>query len=243
MTENVIEIFSSIQGEGVYVGYRQAFLRLEDCNLRCRYCDTEHTRGAHPFCRVQIDVDEPTFREVENPLSARAAATYLALYTRTVPHQAVSLTGGEPLLHVEYIRELSSLLTVPILLETNGTLPEALAEVLSAVDIISMDMKLPSLTGREVWEEQRKFLRLAREKEIYIKIVMTSGVSLAELERAYALVRSEDPNIPVILQPVTPFGGVTAPAPALLLQAQRQALKGLRHVRVIPQTHVLMGQI
>ena len=243
MTENVIEIFSSIQGEGVYVGYRQAFLRFEDCNLRCRYCDTEHKREAHPFCRVQIDVDGPTFREVENPLSARAAAKYLAFYTRAVPHQAVSLTGGEPLLHVEYIRELSSLLTAPILLETNGTLPEALAEVLSAVDIISMDMKLPCLTGREVWEENRKFLRLAREKEIYIKIVMTSDVSFAELDRAFALVSSEDPNIPVILQPVTPFGGVTAPTPAVLLQAQRQALKGLRHVRVIPQTHVLMGQI
>lgn len=242
MTKNVIEIFSSVQGEGLYVGYRQAFLRLEDCNLHCRYCDTAHERGAHPVCRVQMEVDEPAFREVPNPLSAKAAADYLAVYTKAVPHQAVSLTGGEPLLHPAYIRELASFLTTPLLLETNGTLPEALVSVLPTVDIVSMDIKLPSLTGEEVWEAQKKFLRVAREKEVYVKIVVGGEVSLTELERAFALVVSVDSRIPVILQPVTPFGGVTAPAPTFMLKAQRQALEVLRQVRVIPQTHVFMGQ-
>ena len=156
---------------------------------------------------------------------------------------ALPILGGEPLLHVEYIRELSLLLTTPLLLETNGTLPGALAEVLSSVDIVSMDMKLPSLTGQEVWKEHRDFLHLAREKDVYVKIVVGGDVSCTELDQAFALVSGEDPRIPVILQPVTPFDGVTAPASKFLLQAQRQALKVLRHVRVIPQTHVLMGQM
>ena len=242
VTENVIEIFSSIQGEGVYVGYRQAFLRLEDCNLHCRYCDTAHERGTHPFCSVQIDVDGPAFRSVPNPLSAKAAAAYIAGYTHALPHQAVSLTGGEPLLHPAYIRTLASFLTTPLLLETNGTLPEALADVLPVVDIVSMDLKLPALTGRGTWKEHQAFLRLARQKEVYVKIVVGGESPLAELERAFTLVSGEDPGIPVILQPVTPFGDVPAPAPEFLLQAQRQALKVLRNVRVIPQTHVMMGQ-
>ncbi len=243
MTENVIELFSSIQGEGAYVGYRQAFLRFEDCNLRCHYCDTEHESGTHPFCRVQIDVERPNFREIANPLSAERAADYLAVYIRSVPHQAVSLTGGEPLLHPEYIQELASFLTTPLLLETNGTLPEALGSVLSAVDIISMDIKLPSLTGREAWKEHRDFLRLAREKDVYVKIVVGENTPFKELARAFALVSSEDSRIPVILQPVTPSGGIPAPTPEFLLQIQRQALQVLRNVRVIPQTHVLMGQM
>ena len=37
------EIFTSIQGEGSYVGYKQLFIRLCGCNLNCAYCDTDYT--------------------------------------------------------------------------------------------------------------------------------------------------------------------------------------------------------
>ncbi|MCL5059022.1 MAG: 7-carboxy-7-deazaguanine synthase QueE, partial [Actinobacteria bacterium] len=40
MKAAVREIFSSVQGEGPYVGTRQIFIRFDGCNLSCRYCDT-----------------------------------------------------------------------------------------------------------------------------------------------------------------------------------------------------------
>ena len=39
------EIFSSIQGEGPVVGYKQLFIRFCGCNLNCNYCDTVFNFG------------------------------------------------------------------------------------------------------------------------------------------------------------------------------------------------------
>ncbi len=43
-TGNIAEIFCSYQGEGIYVGQQQAFIRFAGCNLRCKYCS--HFSGA-----------------------------------------------------------------------------------------------------------------------------------------------------------------------------------------------------
>ena len=36
----VVEIFSSINGEGTKAGRLAVFVRLQGCNLNCSYCDT-----------------------------------------------------------------------------------------------------------------------------------------------------------------------------------------------------------
>ena len=45
MEAKINEIFSSIQGEGPIVGYKQLFIRFCGCNLHCDYCDTEFQQG------------------------------------------------------------------------------------------------------------------------------------------------------------------------------------------------------
>ena len=39
----VIEIFDSIDGEGIRTGQCATFIRLAGCNLRCSYCDTVYS--------------------------------------------------------------------------------------------------------------------------------------------------------------------------------------------------------
>ena len=229
---NVIEIFSSIQGEGRYVGSRQIFVRTADCNLNCAYCDTNFARA--DFCSVETGAGSMTFTQIPNPVSAAEVAAIIKKFSAEIPTQAVSFTGGEPLIHWEFIREVAALIDLKILLETNGTLPAELAKILDAVDIISMDIKL---TGGDLFEVHREFLKLARTKDFYVKIVMTGSTTLAEFEEALAILEPEDM---LILQPVTPTNSVP-PIPARkILELQALALRKIKNVRVIPQTHRML---
>ena len=243
MQRSIIEMFSSIQGEGKYVGCRQVFVRFAGCNLACRYCDTENAPAKHPVCQVETHAGSRAFREEKNPLSLAQAAEEINGLLREVPHQAVSFTGGEPLLQADFIHALRPLVAAPFFLETNGTCTQQLAAIIDDIDIISMDIKLPSALPRPVWEAHRSFLRIARAKDLYLKMVLSAETREEEFLEGVRLIREEAPDALLILQPVTPFGGCEAIAPARVLALQAAAAQQLRDVRVIPQTHRMMQQL
>lgn len=235
---NVIEIFSSVQGEGKFLGCRQIFVRLADCNLNCAYCDTDFRHAE--FCRIETSAGSAIFRNEKNPLDAAQIAEVIKKFSGTVPTQAVSFTGGEPLLHWQFIRDIADLiknLGVKIFLETNGTLPDALEKISDVVDIVSMDIKLPSVVGRNLFALHEKFLRAAQDKDLYVKIVVAGETTQEEFLSAVELVAKIDPKILLIIQPVTPVGNVSAASAEKILSLQAAALRKIRDVRVIPQTH------
>ena len=104
-TLKVIEVFPSVQGEGLRLGEPTIFVRLSGCNLRCTFCDTKYARRGG---------DERTPEEV--------IALALAV-RRRFPCRWVCLTGGEPLL--QDIAALTRGLKrngFRVQVETNGTL-------------------------------------------------------------------------------------------------------------------------
>ena len=73
------------------------------------------------------------------------------------------------------------------------------------------------------------------------KMVITSSTTDAEVDMAVDLVISADRSIPLILQPVTPFGAEsTGVTPARMIELHALASRRLHEVRVIPQTHKMM---
>ncbi|HBW36688.1 7-carboxy-7-deazaguanine synthase QueE [Desulfosporosinus sp. BICA1-9] len=238
----ITEIFSSIQGEGPYVGVRQIFLRLPNCNLNCPYCDTN--TSIPPQFRMEADSGTQLFKQFDNPVPIDKLLALIETYDVNL-HHSLSITGGEPLLWVKELKVLLPLLRdkgFKIYLETNGTLPEQLLEVLPWVDIISMDIKLP-FDGQVFWDVHEFFLRYSLQKEVFIKLVVQEDTSLINLHIARDLIARVDPLIQTILQPVTPTHGIKAPKPDQLLKWQSFFLEKLRNIRVIPQTHVFMGQL
>jgi organic radical activating enzyme len=239
----LIEIFSSIQGEGMLVGCRQIFLRLPHCNLNCRYCDTDF--AATEFCQVEDPPGSGQLRALANPLSLAQVQGLIAGWCRDAPgaHHSISLTGGEPLVSHEllatWLPELRKLL--PIYLETNGTLPVALEKLLPHIDWVSMDIKLHSQTGLPTdWAAHRKFLQIARHTNCYVKMVVGESTPALELLKGAKLVAAVSGEIPLILQPVTVAGKISI-ATSALLEMQRLVATLHSNVRIIPQTHRFMG--
>jgi len=239
---NVVEVFSSIQGEGKYVGCRQVFVRFSGCNLKCKYCDTLVSHAPYRYCTTEEDAGSRKFIQLDNPVSADELILRIQ-HLLEVPHHSISFTGGEPLYRADFIHALADKIDCPLFLETNGTLVDELRKVIDDVAIISMDIKLPSITGKELWDEHRDFMMLAKEKDLYIKLVVSEETTAEEFLKAIHLVREVDPAIPFIIQPVTPINGCNAASPADILSYQQQAMELLYDVRVIPQTHKMIGQM
>jgi len=239
---HLVEVFSSLQGEGVLIGRRQLFVRLADCNLACTYCDTPHAAG--PIWRAEQEPGSAKLIEQPNPASLETLTELIIDWQAKLPvHQALVLTGGEPLLQS---RVLAAWLprvacVLPVYLETNGTLPEALAEVLAHITWVSMDLKLAQLTGEPTpWAAHAAFLQVAGLKTLQIKVVIDATVSAAELIDAAAFVQRHAPDVPLILQPRT-VAGRPAVTGLQLLSLQAAAARNHLNTLVIPQLHPLLA--
>ncbi len=223
----IVEVFSSLQGEGLCLGQRHVFVRLAGCSLRCRYCDSAQ---AQPLDAGQTWPSQRVEAAIEGFLAERT-------------HEAIAWTGGEPLLQA---RALAPVLGwahqrgVKNLLETNGTLPEEFQKLEPLCDMVAVDIKLPSATGVESWSQHLEFLRVAPAK-VFVKVVLTARTTPAEWRQVIRLMQEASPDIPLVVQPATACGG-EEPAPAeTAVLFLRQAAALLKDVRLIPQWHPLWG--
>ena len=235
MNANIIEIFSSVQGEGKYIGCRQIFVRLAGCNLNCAYCDTNFKNAE--FCNVEDNF-------IKNPVEVSQAVEIIKNLSAAVPIHSVSFTGGEPLLHWKFIGEVARQLKnsgLKIFLETNGILVNELEKIFDCVDIVSMDIKLPSVVEENFFAYHRKFLQVAVKKDLYVKIVISAETEVEEFDAAINLISEVSDEILLILQPVTPVGKIQSATAEKILNLQARALKILKNVRVIPQSHKLIN--
>ncbi|MCX5754121.1 MAG: 7-carboxy-7-deazaguanine synthase QueE [Candidatus Krumholzibacteria bacterium] len=239
----VHEVFRSIQGEGPYVGSLQIFVRFSGCSLRCVYCDTIKARERVPHCALRGREPE---RTIPNPVDAGELASCVRSLAVVTPGiHSMSVTGGEPLEQVDFLKAfLADIRECGLLvyLETNGLFEDAARSVSPLVDIVSLDVKLPSLCGGgDLFAVYRRILPVFRDREIFCKVVIAEGYDPAEFDEAVSLVAAFDKRIPFIIQPATPTASRGGVPGENLLACYFKAAVHLADVRVIPQCHRLLG--
>lgn len=246
----IVSVFSSIQGEGLYVGKPHLFIRFAGCNLRCSYCDTPKGLKIPEYCRIETAPFSQTSHKCRNQVETGYLLHTIKRLTALFPHyHAIALTGGEPLLHTTFLKVFLRYLRrlkIPIMLETNGALPERLKEVINLIDFVSMDIKLPSDMNRkqDIWKATKEFLKLSDRKNIntYIKIVITQSTKSGDCQKASGIIAGINKNIPVVLQPASAVrSGTKTPSLSQIIRIHNMFTKELSDVRIIPQIHRIMG--
>jgi len=156
------EIFYSLQGEGIWIGLPNVFIRTMGCNLRCTYCDTKeaYTQGS------MMTIDEIIDR----------------IHHYNCNH--ICITGGEPLLQTDITTLLDRLNneSYHLCLETNGSL--SIQPLLTYPSLlISLDIKCPSSDMQNHMDfsnisllrttDQLKFIIKTKEDYAYVKEIIT----------------------------------------------------------------------
>ena len=142
-----------------YPGRLCAALTVPGCNFRCPYCPHEELVHHHvPMEKIPVE------------------ELLESLYPRAGFLDAVTLTGGEPLLHKglqDFLREVK-LLGLDVKLDTNASKPTALRRVLQKklVDYLSVHVVAPLGRYREV-SGSRVRVDMVRDS---IRMVRRSGV-------------------------------------------------------------------
>jgi 7-carboxy-7-deazaguanine synthase len=238
-TAEIVEIFSSLQGEGLYAGERMTFIRFQRCNMNCAYCDTPQGACHQNVCQVESPPGSGEFIEAKNPMSATALCEHLSKFD----DETLSITGGEPLEQAAFLTTWlpTQYTNNRILLETNGTLVDQLLSVLPFVHVVSMDIKLPSSTGCAAkWDEHEAFLNssLSAGREVYAKVVVTSTTTDRDIQEAIRLISTANKFVPIVIQPVSKtLTYHKSVEPERIKAVERLCRAYLPDVRVLGQMH------
>jgi len=231
----IAEIFSSIQGEGGTVrgscfGKRQIFIRFSGCNIAtgtfkstgCFWCDTPQAQIPETeYMNYVRTPDSQEIDKIKNPVKILKIIE-LVQNLITPDLHSISLTGGEPLYQLEFIKELikalnSAQLNYPLYLETNGSIipfEKDLNELAKYIKFCCCDIKDKSSKAALLfkWEnlvnDELEFISkmIDHGVETFAKIVVTSQTQIQDIqwicEKLSGIKYPNGENVGLAIQPV-----------------------------------------
>lgn len=141
----IIDLFTSIQGEGQYAGVSSIFIRVSGCNLRCVFghsiCDTPYSSFNPEETKFTVD---DVINEIKNHPNVHS----------------IVVTGGEPMLYQDGLLEMFDTIRdslensetpfyqYHITIETNGTIEVKNDNLSEYVDLWSISPKLSTSVAK-----------------------------------------------------------------------------------------------
>ncbi len=181
MQHLINSIYRATEGEGIFLGRPQIFVRYQGCAIGCVNCDSKETWSFEEGKSLSIiEVIEKVYSEGFNGLIKN-----------------ISVTGGDPLhpKHVPSVLELIEQLKMRgyyINIEAAGT--RVVDEVFKKVDFISFDLKTPSTQVKMPIENIIKMAKFYPQK-FQVKAVIENEQDFLFTLKAYEMVINEMGNV------------------------------------------------
>lgn len=232
----VSEIFTSIEGEGIFVGKKTLFIRLSGCHLKCRWCDTKYALPLDSGTDYQIDEIKDLIIKELRPFTYK-----------------VNFTGGEPLLQTEAVIELADFIkkqtNLKTYIESSCFDSELFSKVLPYIDICKIEFKTDDSKVVEDEEydnlilNEIKCLELAvgSNKATYIKIVVTNSTNLESFKNLVYNISKKIKPSDILGFIIQPSFGIDQPTVNKLLDTYDVVQPMFPEVRIIPQLHKEIG--
>jgi 7-carboxy-7-deazaguanine synthase len=232
----VSEIFTSIEGEGIFVGKKTMFIRLSGCHLKCRWCDTKYALPLDSGTDYQIDEIKDLIIKELRPFTYK-----------------VNFTGGEPLLQTEAVIELADFIkkqtNLKTYMESSCFDSELFSKVLPYIDICKIEFKTDDSNVVEDEEydnlllNEIRCLELAVEsnKATYIKIVVTNSTNLESFKNLVYNISKRIKPSDILGFIIQPSFGIDQPTVNKLLDTYDIVEPMFPEVRIIPQLHKEIG--
>ena len=232
----VSEIFTSIEGEGIFVGKKTLFIRFSGCHLKCRWCDTKYALPLDSGTDYQIDEIKDLIIKELQPFTYK-----------------VNFTGGEPLLQTEAVIGLADFIkkqtNLKTYIESSCFDSELFSKVLPYIDICKIEFKTDDSNVVEDEEydnlllNEIKCLELAVEsnKATYIKIVVTNSTNLESFKNLVYNISKKIKPSDILGFIIQPSFGIDQPTVNKLLDTYDIVQPMFPEVRIIPQLHKEIG--
>lgn len=232
---SISEIFTSVEGEGMYLGTKTLFVRLAGCSLKCFWCDTPYALSMSDGKEYEID-------------------DALALIDEKIQHNTfkVNFTGGEPLLQHKAVLEMARHVKnkgLRTYLESSCFSVERFKELLPFMDICKIEFKLRDSEAvdaehyQQLLENELKCLEeaIGAKKATYIKVVVSSVSDKPEFEELVKMIFNAIKPKEIEGFVIQPVYGKGEPALEQLFQFYDIVYPYYERVRIVPQMHKVMG--
>lgn len=229
------EIFTSIEGEGIFFGTKTMFVRLAGCPLKCHWCDTTYA--------IPMDSgDEHSVEDVKGMIAKD-------LQENTFK---VNFTGGEPLVQHEAVIELAKFVKekkVKTYLESACYDSARFAKVLPYIDICKIEFKMSDAKAVDekhqtnLIKSEMECLKMAVSagKKPYVKIVVTNSTDIEEFSGLVNKIFTEAGAKNIAGFIIQPSYKIDEPVLDRLFAFYDAVYPLYDQVRVVPQLHKIIG--